>query len=41
MSGHILDQGLEAIPAQEKILYLHKPFATTTLASTIRQCLDS
>jgi two-component system, cell cycle sensor histidine kinase and response regulator CckA len=40
MSGHILDHGLESLPAQEKILYLQKPFATTTLASTIRRCLD-
>ncbi|HEX7509074.1 MAG TPA: PAS domain S-box protein [Polyangia bacterium] len=41
MSGHDLDNGLEAMPAQEKILYLQKPFATTTLANTIRRCLDS
>jgi PAS domain S-box-containing protein len=41
MSGHILEHGLEAMPAQAKILYLQKPFATTTLASTIRRCLDS
>ena len=41
MSGHILEHGLETVPAQEKILYLQKPFAATTLASTIRRCLDS
>jgi PAS domain S-box-containing protein len=41
MSGHILEHGLEAMPAQAKILYLQKPFAMTTLASTIRRCLES
>ena len=40
MSGHNLDHGLEAMPAQEEILYLQKPFTTTTLANTIRRCLD-
>ena len=40
MSGHNLDHGLETMPAQEDILYLQKPFAATTLANTIRRCLD-
>ncbi len=40
MSGHNLDHGLETMPAQEEILYLQKPFTATTLANTMRRCLD-
>jgi two-component system cell cycle sensor histidine kinase/response regulator CckA len=40
MSGYILDQTLDALPARERILYLPKPFESATLARTIRLCLD-
>jgi CheY-like chemotaxis protein len=40
MSGYLLDQTLEALPAREKILYLPKPFESATLAKFVRACLD-
>jgi CheY-like chemotaxis protein len=40
MSGYLLDQPLETLPAREKILYLSKPFESATLAKIVRAGLD-